>query len=87
MKEKSVGAIWRKIAKSGLQYYSLSLNGVSYIAFQNKMKKTDKQPDWNIFEKKPYDAPPQADTPEAHKFLQEGEALNHAKEGVQDLPW
>jgi len=50
--KKSDGAFWKKVAKSGNEYYSghITIQGEKiYLAmFPNKNKKTDKHPDFDI---------------------------------------
>lgn len=46
---ESVGAIWIRRSQSGLEYFSISINGESYVAFRNDYKNSDKQPDFKIF--------------------------------------
>jgi uncharacterized protein (DUF736 family) len=53
LKDKSIGAFWEKISKSGNKYYSgnIMLNGQKYFLamFTNNRKSSDRQPDFNIF--------------------------------------
>lgn len=60
MKNNNQGALWKKIAKSGVEYYSgkITIDNTEYRVsmFRNKKEK-DTQPDFNIiindFEEKP----------------------------------
>lgn len=55
---KRVGALWEKVSKKGDSYFSGVLNipevpggEIKIILFKTKEKKTDKSPDWQIYEK------------------------------------
>ena len=55
--KKSVGALWCRKSKGGVNYYSgmLELNEgekIAIVAFKNT-KKQDKQPDWRIYLSEP----------------------------------
>jgi uncharacterized protein (DUF736 family) len=47
--KKDVGAMWLKQTKSGDDFYSLTIEGVKYVAFRNNYKKSDNQPDFRIY--------------------------------------
>lgn len=51
-----IGAAWKKVSKNGVDYYSCTIEldkvgnaRIIHVAmFENKEKKTDKHPDWQI---------------------------------------
>lgn len=51
-KEKSVGAIWVKESKGGMEYFSIVIDEKRYVAFPNKKTKNT-QPDFRIYASKP----------------------------------
>ena len=52
---KSVGALWSKKDKNGKTYLTLSIDGVGrFVCWANKFKETDQQPDFRVFESRPY---------------------------------
>lgn len=53
-KNDFVGGIWVKESANGVQYLSISLDGIKYVAFENKNKTSDKSPDYSIKKSKPY---------------------------------
>lgn len=48
-KNKSVGAIWIRTSAGGNEYFSISIEGKSYVGFANRYKEEDKHPDYKIF--------------------------------------
>jgi len=56
-KKESVGAIWIKTAKSGKEYFSISIGEARYVGFLNEYKKAENQPDYKIYESS-YEAQP-----------------------------
>ena len=48
-KQKDCGAIWERSGKNGV-YFSIDIQGKKYLAFKNKWKKKDNQPDYRVFE-------------------------------------
>lgn len=53
-KSDFVGGIWIKESASGVQYLSISINGVNYVAFENKSRTSDKSPDYSVKKSTPY---------------------------------
>jgi len=41
--------LWKNIGKEGKTYLSGSLGGVRVLVFANEFKKTEKDPDYNLF--------------------------------------
>ena len=46
----SVGAIWKKVSGNGNEFLSIKVGDVSYVAFLNRKKQNENQPDFLIFE-------------------------------------
>ncbi|PHI06656.1 hypothetical protein [Fusobacterium polymorphum] len=53
-KSEFVGGIWVKESANGVQYLSISINGVNYVAFENKNRTSDKSPDYSVKKPTPY---------------------------------
>lgn len=55
--EKSIGALWFKTSKNGVEYFTgdIELNGelIRIKAFKNSYKETDNHPDWKIYIREP----------------------------------
>lgn len=50
-RSKSIGGIWVYTSKQGKEYFSISINGVKYLAFANSFKQPgSNQPDFTIIE-------------------------------------
>lgn len=47
---KSYG-LWVNTSKDGREYLNFEIDGVKYIAFENKNKTNDRSPDYNIYKK------------------------------------
>lgn len=47
-KKESCGAMWLKKSKAGNEYFSLQVDGESYVAFLNSYKQ-GAQPDYRIY--------------------------------------
>lgn len=48
--QKEVGVIWRRTSKKGESYLFIKMNDKEYVAFENRIKETDKHPDMRIYE-------------------------------------
>lgn len=60
-KEPELGAIWERVSANGAKYLSIKVKNkkgedVNLIAFVNKFKKADNQPDYRIYASKKLDA-------------------------------
>lgn len=53
-KNEFVGGIWVKESANGVQYLSISINGVNYVAFENKNRNSNKSPDYSVKISAPY---------------------------------
>ena len=53
-KSEFVGGIWVRESANGVQYLSISINGVNYVAFENTNRTSDKSPDYSVKISKPY---------------------------------
>lgn len=53
-KSEFVGGIWVRESTNGVQYLSISINGVNYVAFENTNRTSDKSPDYSVKISKPY---------------------------------
>lgn len=53
-KSDFVGGIWVRESANGVQYLSISINGVNYVAFENKNRTSDKSPDYSVKISAPY---------------------------------
>ena len=52
---KPVGALWQHKDKNGKTYLTISIDGVGkFVCWANKFKETDQQPDFRVFESRPY---------------------------------
>lgn len=50
-KQEKIGALWSNQGSKG-EYLSGVIGGKNVVCFHNDYKKTDKQPDWNVFPQK-----------------------------------
>lgn len=53
-KSEFVGGIWVRESANGVQYLSISINGVNYVAFENRNRTSDKSPDYSVKVSAPY---------------------------------
>ena len=53
-KSEFVGGIWVRESANGVQYLSISINGINYVAFENTNRTSDKSPDYSVKISKPY---------------------------------
>ena len=53
-KSEFVGGIWIRESANGVQYLSISINGVNYVAFENRNRISDKSPDYSVKISTPY---------------------------------
>jgi hypothetical protein len=51
--QKSIGALWKRQAKTGAIYYSGNIGDKKIVVFENRNKTKDNHPNLNIFESTP----------------------------------
>ena len=82
------GALWAKVAKSGVKYYSgkITIKGedVFVSMFKNDKKENDKQPDFNILVNEPREQ--KADSWEQQRD-EIKEAFRPDKEDKEEIPF
>jgi len=64
METKSIGALWKRTSKKGIEYLAgdVKVDGqvVKIIVFENSTKKESKHPDYRVFLSEPREAPKEA---------------------------
>lgn len=53
MPNDSIGALWVKTSRNGLEYMSGTINGQEVVVYRNKYKNAAKHPDWRIYKSQP----------------------------------
>jgi uncharacterized protein (DUF736 family) len=49
MNEKCVGGLWIRTSKSGIEYFSIQIDGKNYVAFVNQYRSKPDHPHYRIF--------------------------------------
>lgn len=49
MANKSIGAFWEYMSKSGKKYWKGNIDGKKYIMYENGYKEKDTQPDLKVY--------------------------------------
>jgi len=68
MESKSIGALWKRTSRKGVEYLAgdVKVDGktIKLVVFENGTKKEPKHPDYKVFLSEPREAPPKEETVE-----------------------